>query len=1035
MRHTFIILSIFLLSLTIVSCGSDDGGSSSSDNSSSTTTTSSDDDSTTSSELFVGVGNSGTIVTSSGGSTLDTRTSGTTESLTGVTYGNGIFVAVGGSGTILTSSDGITWTIRTSGIGETLRAVTYGNGTFVAVGSYAVILSSTDGITWTNRSVTYDGNKTLDGITYGKGLFVTVGYRGVSWVSSDGITWTYVNTRGSSGLGGMMFGVTYGNGLYIAVGESRVIITSDNGTSWTQRKSSESGSVSFFGVGYGNGLYNAVGSYGVIYGSSNGTTWTQKVSGSTASLNKIAYGNSTYVVVGSEIILTSSDGTSWTSYTTDGMTLNDAIYKKSSYDTTAPVIAEVTSVTTPTNDNTPNYTFSSDEAGTITYGGSCSSSTKSATTGNNTITLNSLSDGTYSDCTISVFDASGNVSNSLTIKSFIVDRTAASLVEVIAVTTPTNDNTPNYTFSSSEAGTITYGGSCSSSTTSAITDNNTITLNSLSEGTYSNCTISVTDNVSNSVTLNISSFVIDKTAPRVSSISPTDNQSGVSVTDNISVTFSEAIDNTSVTSNTSSTSCSGSIQLSSDNFSSCIQMSSSPSSSNSEKTFTIDPSSNFSLSTTYKIRVTTGVKDNAGNNLSAQWSNTNGFQTTSWNGTQVLGTTRFETGRAVQIDSSGNIYITGDTQQAFSGDGLDGNTSAGGYDIFLVKYNSNGIKQWTQQLGTSSIDRGYDLTIDSSNNIYVTGVTVGGLDGNISSGDSDIFLAKYYDNGTKQWTKQLGTSSGDAGLGLAIDSSNNIYITGYTSGGLDGTNSGNQDVFLAKYYDNGTKQWTKQLGTSSGEQGKGVAVDSSDNIYVTGSTYGGLDGNSNSGSSDIFLVKYYDNGTKQWTQQLGTSGSDVGYRVTVDNSSNIYITGYTAGGLDGNTNAGGWDIFLVKYNSSGTKQWTKQLGTSEGDLGDGVVVDFSNNVYVTGSSEEELDGNVHSGQGDIILAKYYDNGTKQWTKQMGTSSFDGGQGITVDNSSNIYITGYTRGDLDGNTLSGSDADMFLLKYNSDGDLQ
>ena len=96
-------------------------------------------------------------------------------------------------------------------------------------------------------------------------------------------------------------------------------------------------------------------------------------------------------------------------------------------DTTAPVIAEVTKVTTPTNDNTPNYTFSSTEAGTITYGGSCSSGTTSATTDNNTITLVSLSDGTYSDCTITVTDSAGNVSNSLTITSFTVDTTTTRI--------------------------------------------------------------------------------------------------------------------------------------------------------------------------------------------------------------------------------------------------------------------------------------------------------------------------------------------------------------------------------------------------------------------------------------------------------------------------------------------------------------------------------------------------------------------------------------------------------------------------------
>jgi len=92
----------------------------------------------------------------------------------------------------------------------------------------------------------------------------------------------------------------------------------------------------------------------------------------------------------------------------------------SSTDTTAPVIAEVTAVTTPTTDTTPDYTFSSDEAGTITYGGSCSSSTTSAISGNNTITLVSLSTGTYSDCTITVTDAAGNVSSTLTLSSFNV---------------------------------------------------------------------------------------------------------------------------------------------------------------------------------------------------------------------------------------------------------------------------------------------------------------------------------------------------------------------------------------------------------------------------------------------------------------------------------------------------------------------------------------------------------------------------------------------------------------------------------------
>ena len=310
----------------------------------------------------------------------------------------------------------------------------------------------------------------------------------------------------------------------------------------------------------------------------------------------------------------SDDDSSTTSTTTDD---NSTSTDNTTTDTTAPVISEVTVVTNPTNDSTPDYTFSSSEAGKITYGGSCSSSITSATFGNNTITLVSLSEGTYENCTIKVTDSSGNVSNSLTITSFIVDTTSASLVEVTAVTNPTNDTTPDYTFSSSEAGTITYGGSCSSSTTSATSDNNNITLVSLSDGTYSNCTITVTDSAGNaSGSLTMNSFVVDTTSPTVSSTSPSDSASSVSIGSTISVTFSESIDKSSVTANTSNTTCSESMQLSSNNFSSCIQMSSTPSASNTNKTFSVTPSDNLSSETSYKIRVTTLVKDVMGNSMS-----------------------------------------------------------------------------------------------------------------------------------------------------------------------------------------------------------------------------------------------------------------------------------------------------------------------------------------------------------------------------------------------------------------------------------
>ena len=167
----------------------------------------------------------------------------------------------------------------------------------------------------------------------------------------------------------------------------------------------------------------------------------------------------------------------------------------------------------------------------------------------------------------------------------------------------------------------------------------------------------------------------------------------------------------------------------------------------------------------------------------------------------------------------------------------------------------------------------------------------------------------------------MGTSLNESGSGVTTDSSGNIYLTGTTKGGLDGnTNSGESDIFLIKYNSSGTKQWTKQLGTTSDDWGNSVTTDSSGNIYLTGFTKGGLDGNNSSGESDIILLKFDSSGTKQWTKQLGTPSYESGSGVTTDSLGNIYVTGTTLGGLDGNTNFGEKDIFLIKYNSSGIIQ-------------------------------------------------------------------------------------------------------------------
>ena len=365
-------------------------------------------------------------------------------------------------------------------------------------------------------------------------------------------------------------------------------------------------------------------------------------------------------------------------------------------------------------------------------------------------------------------------------------------------------------------------------------------------------------------------------------------------------------------------------------------------------------------------------------------------------GTYQLATHDYANG--VVTDSSGNVYVTGGAKG-----GLDGNTSAGNTDLFMLKYNSSGTKQWTKQLGSSGRDSANAIAIDSSGNLYVTGMTFGGLDWNTNSGSNDLFVVKYNSSGTKQWTKQYGTGQYDEARGVATDSSGNVYVVGGTKGNLLGiSNSGRTDAFVIKFNSSGTKQWTKKLGTAQNDLANGVATDSSGNFYVTGFTYQHLDGNTSAGNADLFVVKYDSKGKKQWTKQLGTKRNDRATGVATDSSGNIYVTGYTYWKLDGNTYAGSNDAFVVKYNSSGTKQWTKQFGTPSSDLADGVAVDSSGNVYVVGYTYGELDGNTNTGASDIFVVKYNSSGTKQWTKQLGSSSPDYNYGRSNVLTQNTY---------------------------------
>ena len=355
-----------------------------------------------------------------------------------------------------------------------------------------------------------------------------------------------------------------------------------------------------------------------------------------------------------------------------------------------------------------------------------------------------------------------------------------------------------------------------------------------------------------------------------------------------------------------------------------------------------------------------------------------------------FGSAEYDKGYAVTLDQLGNAYVSGATEGDLNG------TNAGGSDAFLSKYGPSGDPLWTRHVGTSADDFGFGVAADSLGNILIAGRTDGSLDGRTPE-QSDAFLRKYDPYGNCIWTRQLGTEAWDMALDVATDDSGNSYITGYTTGSLGEPNVGSEDVFVAKYDQDGELIWTRLLGTHDKEKAESVAVDSLGNAWISGYTNGSIEGTS-AGDYDAFLAKY-------------------------DSTGNLmFKVGYTQGGLDG-SNAGGLDFFITKYNPVGTLLWTRQFGSVADDQAFDVAVDSLGCAYVTGRTLGIL-GDASDGGYDATLTKYDTSGQLLWSWQLGTDERDEGWGIVVGSQGCPYVVGFTEGDLAG---SGGGQDVILVK--------
>ncbi|KAA9331919.1 SBBP repeat-containing protein [Adhaeribacter soli] len=430
-------------------------------------------------------------------------------------------------------------------------------------------------------------------------------------------------------------------------------------------------------------------------------------------------------------------------------------------------------------------------------------------------------------------------------------------------------------------------------------------------------------------------------------------------------------------------------------------------------------------------------------------------QTPAFAWVKQAGGISYSTGRAIVTDAFGNSYVTG----AFVGTAYFDSislTSSGSEDVFIVKYDASGTVLWAVKGGGPGNDKGISIAIDASGNSYVTGAFSGtasfGSTTLTSSGNDDVFTVKYDAFGAVVWAVKGDGPGYDGGMGIAIDGSGNSYVTGFFQsniifGTITLTGDGGLDMFTVKYNASGAVMWAVKGSGTSNDSGADIAIDGSGNSYVTGffsgtATFGGITLTSN-GPSDVFAVKYNASGAVIWAMKAGGNGADSGADIALDGSGNSYITGTFVGtanfgGISLTSSSGSDDVFIVKYDASGTVLWAVKGGGPGNDKGLSIAIDASGNSYVTGTFRGTASFGsttlTSSSLSDAFTAKYNASGAVVWAVKGGGPDYDQGMGIGIDGSGNSYVTGFFVGSatFGATTLTngGGTSNMFIVKLQS-----
>jgi hypothetical protein len=354
------------------------------------------------------------------------------------------------------------------------------------------------------------------------------------------------------------------------------------------------------------------------------------------------------------------------------------------------------------------------------------------------------------------------------------------------------------------------------------------------------------------------------------------------------------------------------------------------------------------------------------------------------------------------------------------------------------------------QLGTTGIDTASGAATDPSGNVYITGATSGALGGK-NQGFVDAWVAKYNSNGNQEFLKQIGSAGSESALAVATDKEGNYYLAGGTGGSLvAGKQSSSEDAWVAKYDSSGNKVWGKQIGTplagGYANPALGLDVDDNGNVYLSGIA---IKENQDRETFDFaveddsWVTKFNSSGERQWFTPIDTPFFNESYDLAVDRDGNSYAVGWTQGLVkesDPSRDFQKYDAWIAKHNTAGQIEWIQQFGSSnEGlEFAWGVDTDSQGNIYVTGWTTGELGTKdkkfEKSDSFDIWLTKFTPDGTQQWTKQIGSKGDDGMffSDLHIDAQDNIFLTGYTNDKLGKGKEDKKASNVWVARFDTEG---